>query len=56
VDGIWVFSVGRDDALLAKTNRETWRSPQTFGSLKFDIIGANVRNISRADLLWDEPR
>ena len=36
---IAVFSVGRA-ALLAKTNRETWRSPQTFGSL---TIGADVR-------------
>ena len=31
MDGIWVFSVGRG-ALLAKTDRKTWGSPQTFGS------------------------
>jgi hypothetical protein len=50
-----VFSVGRG-ALLAKTQRETWASPQTFGSLKFATIGVDVRKIVRADLLWDEHR
>ena len=43
-------------ALLAKTHRKTWGSPQTFGSLKFATIGVDVRKIVRADLLWDEPR
>jgi hypothetical protein len=49
------FSVGQG-ALLAKTHRKTWGSPQTFWIPQIDTIGADVRKIARADLLWDEPR
>jgi hypothetical protein len=52
VDGISVFSVGRG-ALLAKAQRKTWGSPQTFGSLKFATIGVDVKKIVRAVQAFD---
>ena len=55
MDGIWVFSVGRG-ALLAETHRKDLGLSPDFWIPQIDTIGADVRKIARADLLWDEPR